>query len=118
MTKQASEIMKLNFMTDQGSKRETMRWAWRAVAPPPFCPFFPFRVRLGPGCGRETGADAPCQADGRSTRVVSASDGADAADGLDAPGPDETGVRSCSSVRGAFTWAGYGEKSRWAAAGP
>src|SRR6201992_458442 len=52
MTKQASEIMKLNFMTDQGSKRDTIRWAWRALAPPPFLSFFSFLVRLGTGCGR------------------------------------------------------------------
>jgi hypothetical protein len=62
MTKQASEIMKLNFMTDQGSKRETIRWAWRAFAPPPFSDLAAL-VRLGTCCGRGIRDVAACQAD-------------------------------------------------------
>src|ERR1700761_9802426 len=93
MTKQASEIMKLNFMTDQGSKREPIRWAWRALAPPPFLSFLSFLSFLGTCCGRGIRDAAADQADGRSTRVVSASDGADGADGPDgddaAIGPDD-----------------------------
>src|SRR6201996_9842597 len=83
MTKQASEIMKLNFMTDQGSNRDTIRWAWRAEGPP--LSFLLPLAGLGTCCGRGTRAVAACQADGRSTRVVSASDGADGADGAAGP---------------------------------
>src|ERR1700761_3683763 len=126
MTKQASEIMKLNFMTDQGSKRETIRWAWRALAPPPFLSFLSFLSFLGTCCGRGIRDAAADQADGRSTRVVSASDGADGPDGADAAigpddaaGPDGAGTGlGCSSVRGEVTRDGDGGKAPSAGAAP
>src|ERR1700759_2289970 len=86
MTKQASEIMKLNFMTDQGSNRDTIRWAWRADVLAFFSAFLSALVRLGTCCGLGIRDVAACQADGPegvagwSTRVVSASDGADGPD--------------------------------------
>jgi hypothetical protein len=71
MTKHASEIMKLNFITDQGSNRYTMRCAWRAGAP-----LFSDRLafgRFGTDCGRGTRAAAACHGDGLSGRSASAS---------------------------------------------
>src|ERR1700753_760245 len=72
ITKQASEIMKLNFMTDHGSNRDTIRWAWRALVPSPLRDFLGF---LATCCGRGIRDVAACQADGRSSgrsvRVVS-----------------------------------------------
>ena len=67
--------MKLNFMTDQGSNRDTIRCACRAGVPSFWarCAF----ARLGTDCGLGIRAAADCQADGRSGRspVVSGSSG-------------------------------------------
>src|ERR1700753_889463 len=113
ITKQASEIMKLNFMTDHGSNRDTIRWAWRALVPSPLRDFLGF---LATCCGRGIRDVAACQADGRSSvrsagrsvRVVSAGEVAG-----DAPPPGAGRDRGSSvCVRDAFTWAGYGAWSR------
>jgi hypothetical protein len=69
MTKHASEIMKLNFITDQGSNRDTMRCAWRAGAPL-FSDRWAFG-RFGTDCGLGTRAVAACHGDGPSGRSVS-----------------------------------------------
>jgi hypothetical protein len=60
MTKHTSETMKLNFMTDQGSNRATVRWACRALDPS-----LSARAalgRLGTTCGRGIRAVAACHA--------------------------------------------------------
>jgi hypothetical protein len=103
--------MKLNFMTDQGSNRDTIRWAWREDVPSPLRDFLGFLTTC---CGRGIRDVAACQADGRSVCVVSA--GGDAGDGADAPLDGAVrGRASLACGRDVFTWAGYGDAdwSRW-----